>query len=224
MNMGARGHYYQTLQVDPAAEPEVIQAAYRRLARKYHPDSATPEASEDKMRALNEAYEVLSDPLKRQEYDREIAETDSIRRRQEQAEIDARASQGALMELLLRALSQRDLRLAYGSGSSIRALDGTAVIKAQDGTYLGLISSDRLEADSLANSFGSYGNPYSPISIRNEYGTYGGLYGVHSPFNQYTQTPPVIIKGGRVIAYLTVNPYLKPAISPHDLLSELGIG
>jgi hypothetical protein len=61
--------YYRVLQVDPQAEEEVIEAAYRRLARKYHPDVyAGPDASE-RMRELNLAYALLKDPAKRQEYD-----------------------------------------------------------------------------------------------------------------------------------------------------------
>lgn len=62
--------YYEILQVSPNAEPEVIASAYRRLARKYHPDAyAGPDATE-RMRELNEAYEVLSDLARRAEYDR----------------------------------------------------------------------------------------------------------------------------------------------------------
>ena len=61
---------YKTLQVDPEAEIEVIEAAYRRLARKYHPDtSPTPESSE-RMVALNRAWEELRDPDRRAAVDR----------------------------------------------------------------------------------------------------------------------------------------------------------
>ena len=61
--------YYAILQVDPHAEPEVIQAAYRRLAAKHHPDvNPSPEAMV-RMKLLNAAYEVLTDPVKRQIYD-----------------------------------------------------------------------------------------------------------------------------------------------------------
>jgi hypothetical protein len=62
--------YYEILQVSPNAEDEIIQAAYRRLAQKWHPDRrpGDPSASEH-MKLLNEAYEVLSDSQKRQEYD-----------------------------------------------------------------------------------------------------------------------------------------------------------
>ena len=54
---------------DPRAEPEVIKAAYRRLAAKYHPDiNPSPETME-RMKLLNAAYDVLSDPMKRKEHD-----------------------------------------------------------------------------------------------------------------------------------------------------------
>ncbi|MCL0069428.1 DnaJ domain-containing protein [Dehalococcoidia bacterium] len=62
--------YYAVLQVRPQADREVIGAAYRRLAAKYHPDvNPSPDAA-DKMKQLNEAYEVLSDPARRAAYDR----------------------------------------------------------------------------------------------------------------------------------------------------------
>jgi hypothetical protein len=64
--------YYQTLQVDPAADPEVIEAAFRRLALKYHPDtSSDPEASQ-RMREIIEARECLTNPNRRLSYDRSI--------------------------------------------------------------------------------------------------------------------------------------------------------
>ncbi len=67
--MKSEPDYYTILQVDPRAEPEVIQAVYRRLAAKHHPDvDPSPEAME-RMKLLNAAYEVLSDPVKRREHD-----------------------------------------------------------------------------------------------------------------------------------------------------------
>lgn len=66
--------HYDNLKVSRDAPIEVIQAAYRSLARKYHPDrnGGTPEG-EAAMKAINAAYEVLSDPQKRAEHDRWIA-------------------------------------------------------------------------------------------------------------------------------------------------------
>jgi len=62
--------YYQTLGVARSAAAGEIKRAYRKLARKYHPDvSKEPDASE-RMKEINEAYEVLQDPEKRAAYDR----------------------------------------------------------------------------------------------------------------------------------------------------------
>jgi curved DNA-binding protein CbpA len=72
---------YKVLQVDPEAEAEVIQAAYRRLAQKYHPDMANPvDAAVDvaaakggataRMAQINEAWKILRDPSRRAAYDR----------------------------------------------------------------------------------------------------------------------------------------------------------
>jgi curved DNA-binding protein CbpA len=63
--------YYAILQVHPRAEPEVIEAAYRRLSRKYHPDVRGQADAGQRMRLLNEAFEVLGDPARRRAYDRQ---------------------------------------------------------------------------------------------------------------------------------------------------------
>lgn len=61
--------YYDTLGVEPGAGEAEIRAAYRRLARKYHPDVSKEEGAEEKFKAVNEAYEALRDPAKRAAYD-----------------------------------------------------------------------------------------------------------------------------------------------------------
>jgi curved DNA-binding protein CbpA len=59
--------FYRVLQVDPAADPDVIQAAYRVLARKFHPDLV---GSDEGMKTLNAAWDTLRDADRRARYDR----------------------------------------------------------------------------------------------------------------------------------------------------------
>lgn len=61
--------YYEILGVEPGAGDAEIKSAYRRLARKYHPDVSKEAGAEDKFKAINEAYEALRDPQKRTAYD-----------------------------------------------------------------------------------------------------------------------------------------------------------
>ena len=62
--------YYETLGVSKRASDEEIRSAFRKLARKHHPDVAKDKkTAEEKFKEINEAYEVLSDPGKRKKYD-----------------------------------------------------------------------------------------------------------------------------------------------------------
>jgi curved DNA-binding protein len=61
--------YYETLGVEPSAGEAELKTAYRRLARKYHPDVSKEKGAEERFKAVNEAYEVLRDKEKRAQYD-----------------------------------------------------------------------------------------------------------------------------------------------------------
>lgn len=69
--------YYDVLQVSQNADPEVIKAAYRSLAQRFHPDKnpGNPDA-EQYFKVINRAYEVLSDPVKREGYDATLKDAD----------------------------------------------------------------------------------------------------------------------------------------------------
>ncbi len=61
--------YYSILGVEPSAGEAELKTAYRRMARKYHPDVSKEPGAEEQFKAVNEAYEALRDPAKRQAYD-----------------------------------------------------------------------------------------------------------------------------------------------------------
>jgi hypothetical protein len=66
------------------------------------------------------------------------------------------------------------------------------VIYAQDGTYLGRLSSNRYDPLSVSNPYGVHGSRYSPVSVNNPYGAYGSRHSPYSVTNPYTQSAPSI--------------------------------
>ena len=69
-SMGAKRDYYEVLGISRSADKDAIKKAYRKMAKKYHPDSneGNPDA-EEKFKEVTEAYNVLSDPEKKKLYD-----------------------------------------------------------------------------------------------------------------------------------------------------------
>ena len=79
---------YEILEVSQKASKEVIEKAYKVLAKKYHPDlqqGIEKQEAEKKMKEINEAYEILSDEEKRRQYDLELEQEEA---KQKQAEIE----------------------------------------------------------------------------------------------------------------------------------------
>ncbi|MDD5483117.1 MAG: molecular chaperone DnaJ [Kiritimatiellae bacterium] len=69
--MTTKRDYYEVLSLPRSASPEEVKKSYRKLAMQYHPDkNAGNKESEERFKEISEAYEILSDPEKRQRYDR----------------------------------------------------------------------------------------------------------------------------------------------------------
>ena len=69
-------NYYKILEVDSSASPEVIEKAYKALAKKYHPDlqeESQKKSAGEKLKEINEAYEILSNPDSRANFDKTLA-------------------------------------------------------------------------------------------------------------------------------------------------------
>lgn len=90
----------------------------------------------------------------------------------------------------------------------IRANNGESYIKANDGEYLGKLTTDQFDNDSILNEFGPYGSKFSPKSIFNEFGTYGSEFSALSPFNEFSNIPPKIYVNGKEYGYLTQNEFM----------------
>ena len=71
MSFSTAVNYYDLLQINPQAEVETIERVYRILAGRYHPDNQQT-GDPDRFRMLTEAYEVLRDPVRRSEYNRQF--------------------------------------------------------------------------------------------------------------------------------------------------------
>ncbi|MDQ0896291.1 MULTISPECIES: stalk domain-containing protein [unclassified Paenibacillus] len=99
----------------------------------------------------------------------------------------------------------------------------TLSIYSNDGkTYLGKLTTNVYDVDSIFNSYGTYGNKYSTDSIWNEFGSYGSKFSSTSAFNEFAFEPPVIIdEKGSIVGRLTINSTITGAISPVGLKEAL---
>ena len=102
-------------------------------------------------------------------------------------------------------------------------LEGAQLVAA-DQTYLGKISRNKFDGESISNPYSIYGNPFDTLSIFNKFGTYGNPYSQLSPFNSYSNTPPKIIKDSKFIGYLTANRLLQNRVDINEFLFWLGRG
>jgi len=79
--------------------------------------------------------------------------------------------------------------------------------------YLGRLTNG-FDAQSIYNTFGTYGSQFSALSINNTFGQYGSQFSQLSARNPYTTTPPILVKNGQALLYFTVNSFQTPYVTP----------
>jgi curved DNA-binding protein CbpA len=129
---------YKTLQVDPEAEDDVIAAAYRRLARKYHPDVASDDATAARMAAINTAWATIGDPAKRAAYDRDRAAAASTAPAST-APAAPSADEGQKPETVSRDWTPGRSTIGGGYDTSMRQADGEGAAGPPPGNPTGSV-------------------------------------------------------------------------------------
>jgi len=87
----------------------------------------------------------------------------------------------------------KTIALILTLASVAASADSPILIDGKTGKYLGRLSANPYETDSVSNPYGKYGSPYSSDSINNPYGKYGSPYSSDSINNPYGSNPPLII-------------------------------
>ena len=104
-------NYYEILEIDKNASPEIIKKAYSTLAKKYHPDLQPDEKkheAEEKFKLINEAYETLSDESKRAEYDSNLIENHVSQEQYDSLNQENEYLRNVINELNKKNLSNQD--------------------------------------------------------------------------------------------------------------------
>ncbi len=104
-----------------------------------------------------------------------------------------------------------DLSVLYG-----------ATLRTSDGMFLGIIIPGDESLDSTCNDSGTYGSPFSDLSIRNQDSEFGTLFGDRSAFDPDASDPPWILIEGELAARLSSSSLLTNTVNPSELLEFLG--
>lgn len=158
--------YYQTLGVDRKATAKEIKSAYRALARKCHPDLNPDDAdAERKFAAINEAYEVLDDPVERKKFD-EIADYTRVHGRPPQASGGGYAADDAMdadaNSFFEQFFGRRQSRATPRPGADIQAEITISLQEALHGTQRNL-SLERAEACAQCGGAGFLEHGVCPV-------------------------------------------------------------
>lgn len=171
----ASDNHYETLGVSPSASQEEIHEAYQRLAKQWHPDSNKDPQAPLRMAAIDRAFDVLRDPIKRSKYD-QLGE-EGLRSREESAAAGAPAAAQTGPEISVQGgrgpLSASDLRRAAQEGydddeeetESEYDVGGAGVF---GGNFLGPLGSAFGGLDDLLSDF--FGGPFRQPARPRQFG------------------------------------------------------
>lgn len=132
------------------------------------------------------------------------------------------AAEKELMELIpyssmkteIPGLTYDDYRIAIREVASTYALPPSTLYDTSEPTYLGRLSTNQYDSESISNPYGVYGSQYSPHSINNPYSEYGNPYSPGSVSNPYAlSTPSIYGSDGTYLGKLSSNPYDPESIS-----------
>ena len=85
--------------------------------------------------------------------------------------------------------------------------------------YLGCLTCNKYDSESIWNKYGAYGSKYNDKSIWNKYGTFGSKYNTYCPWNEYSNNPPVVVdKEGDFYGYFSANKYISKRVTNEWLL------
>lgn len=93
-------------------------------------------------------------------------------------------------------------------------------LMAADFKFIGKLTLNKFDADSIFNNYGIYGSKYSALSLCNQYSVYGNPYSQLSAFNLYTTNPPYIILRGQFYGRLSKNRFLNGNVVNPDNIAE----
>ncbi len=151
---------YKVLQVDPEADPEVVQAAYRRLAQKFHPDRAAGPEAAVRMTEINRAWEVIGDPARRAAHDAERrAHADVASVLRGSAPGSRRSTAGPAHRSAPSGAGAAGTDGARGGPSTAGSVPGAA------GSGGGTRPADEVSGD-WSSGRSTYGSGYDPSSMR----------------------------------------------------------
>lgn len=104
------------------------------------------------------------------------------------------------------------------------AINGVGQLWGANGQFLGLLSNNQYDSNSISNPHGMYGGEHGLYSISNPHGMYGGQHGLYSPYNSFCLNPPIIFFQGQPVIIVTRNAYIQNqglAVIDPDLLLGL---